>query len=473
MVDVLVGAVPLLCVVLGAVLLRALWRRVGEQKVSTARASVLSVLALLILVAIVALPTIVFESIAGRSSGYRVWAWAALATGTITTGVLLTLALVGDRSRGRRRCPKCWYDMSATPGLVCPECGGDARREGRLHLSRRRARWVAASLLPLAAGMLVYGAWLSQQSRWAQSVPTAVLSLASAWSDQSEELSWETLDRFGRPPGTPNAPAGWERWVQTQVSRLALRARSKPDVVLMHADLLAKLERDDRDVVARVTPLAGDADPRVARRAVALLAMMRADPEAREAALVGGTGHADVNARDRALWALRVHKSEHPGGAAPAAIVALAAGPPAQTPALGVLGLYDASEASRAALEGAMTHPDARTRAVAAAALASLYPDDSRVAALVLGELRAAAGADPEFHMLWELRRVDIAKARLGGEAAAAWRRVFTDDVRGAIVELATRIDDLETLGAWVGKHSAFTDEEKAAVKRAAGERQP
>ena len=40
-------------------------------------------------------------------------------------GLLLVVwGLWGDRSKGRPRCPKCWYDMRGTvPRLVCPECG--------------------------------------------------------------------------------------------------------------------------------------------------------------------------------------------------------------------------------------------------------------------------------------------------------------------------------------------------------------
>ena len=28
-------------------------------------------------------------------------------------------ALFADRSRNRRRCPRCWYDMAYTPGMTC------------------------------------------------------------------------------------------------------------------------------------------------------------------------------------------------------------------------------------------------------------------------------------------------------------------------------------------------------------------
>ena len=76
-----------------------------------------------------------------------------LETGLYLLGVamipLVGIALVcwglwGDRSKGRARCPKCWYDMRGSlPGLECPECGHDAKHERSLYENRRRS-WAAA-----------------------------------------------------------------------------------------------------------------------------------------------------------------------------------------------------------------------------------------------------------------------------------------------------------------------------------------
>ncbi|MBL4592168.1 MAG: CvpA family protein [Phycisphaerales bacterium] len=63
--------------------------------------------------------------------------------------LLIIWATIGDRPRGRIRCPKCWYDMSAAVGLRCPECGHEVKDQAGFSKSRR-PRWayfVAALLL--------------------------------------------------------------------------------------------------------------------------------------------------------------------------------------------------------------------------------------------------------------------------------------------------------------------------------------
>ncbi len=86
---------------------------------------------------------------------------------------LLLRWLIGDRSRGRRRCPKCWYDMAGIDTLACPECGRTARSERALYRSRRRPRRLLVGIA--AAALTVYAATTAQTRRgegWTRYVPT-------------------------------------------------------------------------------------------------------------------------------------------------------------------------------------------------------------------------------------------------------------------------------------------------------------
>ncbi len=76
----------------------------------------------------------------------------------------------GDRSKGRARCPKCWYDMRGPrpgrEGLACPECGYDARKERQLYKDRRRWRAIVPGLaLALVSGypLTVVAGWYREQ----------------------------------------------------------------------------------------------------------------------------------------------------------------------------------------------------------------------------------------------------------------------------------------------------------------------
>ena len=83
---------------------------------------------------------------------------------------LLYWGLWGDRSKGRLRCPKCWYDMSGSfeaGKLVCPECGKDAGVDNRLRKNRRRWSPVAVAMLLVApygyGGGIWYGWWCEEK----------------------------------------------------------------------------------------------------------------------------------------------------------------------------------------------------------------------------------------------------------------------------------------------------------------------
>ena len=91
-------------------------------------------------------------------------------------------ALFGDsfrrRFRRRRRCPRCWYDLTHTEGLRCNECGHEVRRERQLFRARRR--WGIATLAALASGEIYWAITFSALIRgmwWWWAIPILFIGL--------------------------------------------------------------------------------------------------------------------------------------------------------------------------------------------------------------------------------------------------------------------------------------------------------
>ena len=102
--------------------------------------------------------------------------------------LLVCWGLWGDRSKGRSRCPKCWYDMRGSlPRLECPECGHDAKQERRLY--RSRCRWwrtaLGTVLLLSACPLSIVGGWWREQAvmqrYWIDEMNSGVETIAPAW----------------------------------------------------------------------------------------------------------------------------------------------------------------------------------------------------------------------------------------------------------------------------------------------------
>lgn len=111
-------------------------------------------------------------------------------------------ALFKDRGKGRRRCPRCWHDMSHTVGLTCSECGRTARSERGL--ARTRRRWGVAALAIVVCvscfGMLY---WKIGDQRWSSYVPTRMLILIMPVAGApSGQISRELNSRLGTPDVT-------------------------------------------------------------------------------------------------------------------------------------------------------------------------------------------------------------------------------------------------------------------------------
>ncbi len=117
-----------------------------------------------------------------------VWAWH-WAGYLIAAAALLVLVrvLVGDRARGRRRCRRCWYDLSEAgePPLVCPECG---REHGTLRQLTRTRRRRSRGLIVLLLLVIGYASWTMPRvldRGWRGAVPTTVLAPLALWLPRS------------------------------------------------------------------------------------------------------------------------------------------------------------------------------------------------------------------------------------------------------------------------------------------------
>lgn len=153
-------------------------------------------------------------------------------------------ALCADRSRGRRRCPRCWYRLEGASRL-CPECGREAQSEGALFRTRRR--WGLAAVLTVvllvpAAGLAGF-AWVRQAGGWSAmpaSVITRLLWLRAASIDD-EAVSRVEADRL--------TPAQAERVVVEAARRLG---SERAEVRATGFRFLQSLPRNTFDMRANV-----------------------------------------------------------------------------------------------------------------------------------------------------------------------------------------------------------------------------
>ncbi|GEM_PF-4915685 len=119
------------------------------------------------------------------------WIWYACAIVCGTGGLaLMGWSLFGDRSRGRLRCPRCWYQIGpaveAYP-VTCPECGRTIARAKLLHRTRRRWRWTAVALLIAVVGGGLAVTPTLQRDGWAKYAPTTVLILAYRYAQPPKD----------------------------------------------------------------------------------------------------------------------------------------------------------------------------------------------------------------------------------------------------------------------------------------------
>ncbi len=97
--------------------------------------------------------------------------------------VVLHAAAFRDRSRGRPRCPRCWYDMTGSRGFVCPECGHDAKRPRHLYRTRRHGARIMLGALLIVSGLSLGAVPTVQEQGWSALIPTTGLMIVLPWTD--------------------------------------------------------------------------------------------------------------------------------------------------------------------------------------------------------------------------------------------------------------------------------------------------
>lgn len=108
---------------------------------------------------------------------WQIGGWTAIVIGM----AVAAWALFWDRSQGRKRCPKCWYDMSQLSARPvgqphrCPECGDVAAHERRLLGTRRQWKMAALACLVILAGVSFALPQTRSSSWWIERLPNALL----------------------------------------------------------------------------------------------------------------------------------------------------------------------------------------------------------------------------------------------------------------------------------------------------------
>lgn len=233
--------------------------------------------------------------------GVQDWAYWCLGLSFVALGASLTVwALFGDRPRGKLRCPRCWYDMTKSPGLRCSECGFTARRQRSLQRTHRRWGWATSGAIAMMVGWGLAATPRAQHSYygWVGYVPTTVLVAGYPWlgtidTDLTDELSYRVGQLWS-----------WQRaWLMRRCcdqigpgADLSRRLRT--------LEILALMGAASSDALPALLRAARDDDPDVREASAYAVGMIRCDAAASVSVLVELLRDADEDVRRQAAWAL-------------------------------------------------------------------------------------------------------------------------------------------------------------------------
>lgn len=178
------------------------------------------------------------------------WIFTMLAWLLLAVGVLgLAWALLWDRARGRKRCPKCWYSVDGVPEVggitTCPECGKATRKPRKLGKTRRRWGFAVLAILPMVGAYASYAYPIVRDHGWWRIAPDIVLIALVPYAEEPTGLPHHALgtdplllEVWHRSSTNPSGQhhawwlAGelwpWERWLLRHRSRTMLGRASTP-----------------------------------------------------------------------------------------------------------------------------------------------------------------------------------------------------------------------------------------------------
>ncbi len=147
------------------------------------------------------------------ASDSMLWHWLAGLTLIVAGSIAVFWGLFARKwtHDPRRRCPKCAYDLSATPGLKCPECGRTAKDEHRL-FRKRRQWWVGMlGLIAIAGGLVAMVRPLGDVTTIRLVPPRLMLALwrhgisDRIWSTSFNDWAADALEREAEIGPSPEA----------------------------------------------------------------------------------------------------------------------------------------------------------------------------------------------------------------------------------------------------------------------------
>ncbi len=309
-----------------------------------------------------------------------IWTFRILAVALAVGAVALVWrGLFHDRARGRRRCPRCWYEMTGVSGLLCPECGRVAASEARVHRTRRHVRPVLGGALLALMALICPRVPQALRDPWLMLPGPVLLVVLQFYDDEADRI-------FSRTAGLAQGGASLSAWERMLLARAC--------------------GRSIRDRIALF-------DATNTGRAPMAIGPFKSDAALTQSVIVLGTLRDEARTAVPALDALL--KSRHPA-------VRLFA---AQT----LAGLGPVSDRVAVALDSVLADEDPRIARTAVTGLAKI----GRQHPVPLGGLIRLLSSDARWQLHYDAVRTLGNRELQASPAAAALERVATQSPAGYI----------------------------------------